>query len=143
MKKYYDILGIEIGVSQDAIKRAYREKAKEFHPDKHNNLSEGMKKLAEQEFKKITDAYEKIINSLNEKKASGNREKFKDNWRNLLVFGDNLQFLKTIYKNEDPLIKDKIKNKVKLIYIDPPFATASDFSTGEGQKAYSDKRHNQ
>lgn len=45
----------------------------------------------------------------------------------MLVFGDNLQFLKTLYKNEDPIIKDKVKGKVKLIYIDPPFGTSSDF----------------
>ena len=61
------------------------------------------------------------------------------NWHNLLVFGDNLQILKTFYKDEDPLIKGKVKGKVKLIYIDPPFATAQDFSGNKGQKAYSDK----
>ena len=42
-----------------------------------------------------------------EKIYNGKREVFADGWRNMLVFGDNLQFLKTIYKNEDPLIKDK------------------------------------
>jgi len=35
----------------------------------------------------------------------------------MIVFGDNLQFLKTIYENNDPEIKDKVKGKVKLIYI--------------------------
>lgn len=60
-------------------------------------------------------------------------------WHNLLVFGDNLQILKTFYENKDPLVKNKIKGKVKLIYIDPPFATAQDFSGNKGQKAYSDK----
>lgn len=70
---------------------------------------------------------------------NGDRECYPDGWKNMIVFGDNLQFLKTIYKNEDPLIKDKVKGKVKLIYIDPPFATESDFSGSEGQKAYTDK----
>ena len=60
-------------------------------------------------------------------------------WHNLLVFGDNLQILKTFYKNEDELIKGKVKGKVKLIYIDPPFATENDFKGDKGQKAYSDK----
>lgn len=60
-------------------------------------------------------------------------------WHNLLVFGDNLQILKTFYKDEDPLIKGKVKGKVKLIYIDPPFATESDFGSKKGQKAYTDK----
>ena len=64
---------------------------------------------------------------------------FSKDWHNLLVFGDNLQVLKTFYKDDDPLIKDKVKGKVKLIYIDPPFATESDFNGDKGQKAYSDK----
>ncbi len=64
---------------------------------------------------------------------------YSKDWHNLLVFGDNLQILKTFYKNEDPLIKNKVKGKVKLIYIDPPFATKSDFTGDKGQKAYSDK----
>jgi len=74
-----------------------------------------------------------------EKIYNGDRKKFDDGWRNMIVFGDNLQFLKTIYKNEDQLIKDRVKGKVKLIYIDPPFGTSSDFEGDSGQKAYSDK----
>jgi len=74
-----------------------------------------------------------------EKIFNGNRKAWKDGWRNIIAFGDNLQFLKTINENKDPLIKDKIKGKVKLIYIDPPFATESDFKGGDGQKAYTDK----
>lgn len=65
---------------------------------------------------------------------------FDDGWKNLIVFGDNLQFLKTIYKNEDPVIKDKVKGKVKLIYIDPPFATSDEFKNKDGAKAYNDKK---
>jgi DNA modification methylase len=61
------------------------------------------------------------------------------NWQNLIVQGDNLQFLKTCYQNADPLIKDRIKGKVKLIYIDPPFATKSDFRGSGDEKSYSDK----
>lgn len=74
-----------------------------------------------------------------EKIYNGEREKFADGWQNMLVFGDNLQFLKTCYSNKDEIIKDKVKGKVKLIYIDPPFATESDFKNTQGQLAYSDK----
>lgn len=63
-----------------------------------------------------------------------------DGWRNLLVFGDNLQFLNAVYKNEDPLIRDRIKKKVKLIYIDPPFATSDDFQRKDGAMAYTDRK---
>lgn len=62
-----------------------------------------------------------------------------ENWNNIICFGDNLQFLKTINENTDPIIKDKVKGKVKLIYIDPPFATEDEFKSKEGAKAYKDK----
>jgi len=60
-------------------------------------------------------------------------------WRNLIVQGDNLQFLKTCYRNVDPLIKNKVKGKVNLIYIDPPFATKGNFGGKDGEKSYADK----
>lgn len=66
-------------------------------------------------------------------------ESGEDEWKNMIVQGDNLQFLKTCYKNVDPLIKDKVKGKVKLIYIDPPFATKSDFGGKDGEYSYTDK----
>jgi len=63
-------------------------------------------------------------------------------WKNLIVQGDNLQFLKTCYLNQDPLIKNKVKGKVNLIYIDPPFATKSEFGSDEGERSYSDRVEN-
>lgn len=74
-----------------------------------------------------------------EKIYNGHRVQWQDGWRNIIAFGDNLQFLKTIYENKDPLIKNKVKGKVKLIYIDPPFGTDSDFSANNTQLAYKDK----
>lgn len=62
-----------------------------------------------------------------------------DNWQNLIVQGDNLQFLKTCFLNQDPMIKDKVRDKVKLVYIDPPFATKGDFQSKEGEDSYADK----
>ncbi|MCG3137436.1 MAG: Curved DNA-binding protein [Phycisphaerae bacterium] len=50
---YYDILGVKRGASEAEIKRAYREKAKLYHPD-HNP---GDKK-AEARFKEVQEAYE-------------------------------------------------------------------------------------
>jgi len=61
-------------------------------------------------------------------------------WHNLLVFGDNLQVLKSFYKDEDPLINGKVKGKIKLIYIDPPFGTGDEYDGNKGQSAYSAKR---
>jgi len=54
-------------------------------------------------------------------------------WTNKLIFGDNLQAMKALL--DDP----NVKGKVKLIYIDPPFATKHDFKGSQDQKAYQDK----
>jgi len=62
-----------------------------------------------------------------------NDRKTKDNWTNKLIFGDNLQALKELMY--DP----EVKGKVKLIYIDPPFATRQEFRGSQDQKAYQDK----
>ncbi len=54
-------------------------------------------------------------------------------WTNKLIFGDNLQVMKSLL--DDP----NIKGQVKLIYIDPPFATKQEFRGSQDQKAYQDK----
>jgi len=54
-------------------------------------------------------------------------------WTNKLIFGDNLQVMKSLL--DDP----EVKGKVKLIYIDPPFATKQEFKGSKDQKAYQDK----
>ena len=54
MKKYYyKILGLEAFASIEDIKKAYRELAKKFHPDKNPG-----DKDAEEKFKEISSAYE-------------------------------------------------------------------------------------
>jgi len=59
-------------------------------------------------------------------------------WRNMLIFGDNLMALKTIYEDQRGPNSLGTKNKIKLIYIDPPFATKQDFMK-DREKAYRDK----
>lgn len=63
-------------------------------------------------------------------------------WHNLLIFGDNLQAMKTLlqWKDEGKLVNPDGSRGVKLIYIDPPFATKKDItSTNNGEVAYQDK----
>ena len=53
----YQVLGIERNATEDVIKRAYRQLANKYHPDKVHHLGEEFKKLAEQRFKEIEEAY--------------------------------------------------------------------------------------
>lgn len=62
-------------------------------------------------------------------------------WRNMLIFGDNLQVMKRLLsKNENgELVNADGSRGIKLVYIDPPFATRQEFSGAEGERAYQDK----
>lgn len=53
MRDYYEILGVERGADADAIKRAYRKLAVQYHPDKNQGSAE-----AEEKFKELTEAYD-------------------------------------------------------------------------------------
>lgn len=62
-------------------------------------------------------------------------------WRNQLIFGDNLQVLKTLLemKRHGDLVNAHGQAGVQLVYIDPPFATDRDFAGGDDERAYRDK----
>ncbi len=61
-----------------------------------------------------------------------------DGWRNLLVWGDNLMALRELLADQQGPNRLGTRNKIKLIYIDPPFATRQDFMKDK-EKAYRDK----
>ncbi len=60
-------------------------------------------------------------------------------WTNKLIFGDNLQVLKALLDDLEVYDKNTGRGKVRLIYIDPPFATKQEFRGSQDQKAYQDK----
>lgn len=62
-------------------------------------------------------------------------------WHNKLIFGDNLQAMKMLLqmKKDGKLVNSDGTPGVRLIYIDPPFATKKEFRGTQDQKAYQDK----
>lgn len=53
----YKVLGVEKGATQEEIKRAYRRKAKEFHPDLHPDDPNAAMKMNE-----LNQAYDMLLN---------------------------------------------------------------------------------
>ncbi len=63
---------------------------------------------------------------------------FPDGWRNMIIYGDNLLALKELYADQRGPNRFGTRDRIKLIYIDPPFATRQDFMK-DREKAYRDK----
>ncbi|MEI6049226.1 MAG: TerB family tellurite resistance protein [Bacteroidota bacterium] len=56
----YKILEIDPASSNDDVKKSYRRMAMKYHPDKVSHLGDDFKKSADEKFKKVNEAYQKI-----------------------------------------------------------------------------------
>ncbi len=65
-RDYYDVLGVSRGASPEEIKKAYRRKAKELHPDRNKDDPK-----AEADFKEVNEAYDALKDP--DKKAAYDR----------------------------------------------------------------------
>ena len=62
--KCLNLLGLKATATKEDIKTAYRRLAKEYHPDRLVGVSDVVKKIAEEKFKEVSEAYEYLIKSI-------------------------------------------------------------------------------
>ena len=56
----YTILELKPNASDSELKKGYRKMAAKYHPDKVNHLGNDLRKLAEEKFKSVNEAYQNI-----------------------------------------------------------------------------------
>jgi len=56
----YKILEVDPSATDSEVKRAYRRMARKYHPDTVSHLGDDLRLAAEEKFKKLNEAYEKI-----------------------------------------------------------------------------------
>ncbi len=59
----YKILEVTKDATDDEVKKAYRKMAKKYHPDKLQGVSDDVVKMAQEKFNKVTQAYNRIMDS--------------------------------------------------------------------------------
>ncbi|CAI9101693.1 OLC1v1039075C1 [Oldenlandia corymbosa var. corymbosa] len=58
---YYKVLGVNRSASKEEIKKAFRDLAMEFHPDKHIESPKHVRENAISKFKQVSEAYEILM----------------------------------------------------------------------------------
>lgn len=74
-KDYYKILGVAPNASAADIKKAYREKVRQYHPDSLVGLNDDERKKFRESFDNVTEAYNTLSDSKKKEQYDSNRNR--------------------------------------------------------------------
>jgi DnaJ like chaperone protein len=60
---WYDVLGVRPSASTGEIKAAFRERARQYHPDRVEGLGPEFREIAEKKMKQLNEAYDIAVRS--------------------------------------------------------------------------------
>ena len=113
--KYYKILELQPGASEEAIKKSYRKLSLKHHPDRNNNSEESKRK-----FQEINEAYERLTSNEEAKTDNGFNEAEMFNAENIFnMFQGNMGGFNNIniQINKPPAIIKNITITLKDAYL--------------------------
>lgn len=105
-KDYYKILGVNKNATSSEIKKAYRELAKKYHPDRNKGNIE-----AEEKFKEIQEAYDTLGDE--KKRKEYDNPMFSKQYGNFDDLVNGFESLRKFWQMKDERKKEENKNKEK------------------------------
>lgn len=110
-KDYYQILGVSISANQEEIKKAYRQKARQYHPDKYSNsdITQSQKDFYVEKFMEVSEAYE-ILGDIRKRRQYNLDYEYNKNQQQE-VTEDYYQEEKTSFKDNIKKAYEKVKSE--------------------------------
>ena len=107
------LLGLRSCFNEEQLKKAYRKLMKKYHPDLYENKSQAEKSKAEELAKKINEAYNVLLKSLNGTNKSSNYTYYDFNLENKKA--EFIKYFKDILKSVNQEIPFKFRKQEKDI----------------------------
>lgn len=129
LSKYYKVLGLQPGASEQEIKRAYRKLALKYHPDKNPSPEAWDKFIA------ISEAYDTLLSGkidwtkikpgVKKEESEAEREAYYKRYRGKMSYEERKAFYEKMKSRIDPEVKKQREKAFELSAINKFFGSSS------------------